>query len=65
MKFPVIVDQSEYGFDVHCPALKGCNSQGDTLEEALANIKDAIEQYLDVFKEMHRDSKIYEVEIAV
>ena len=50
MKFQVVVNQSEYGFDAHCPTLKGCNSQGDTLDEALENIKDAIEQYLEVLK---------------
>ena len=65
MKFLVIVNQSEFGYDVHCPTLKGCHSQGDTLEEALENIKDAIEQYLAALKELHRDKKVYEVEIAV
>ena len=50
VKFLVVVNESEYGFDAHCPALKGCHSQGDTLDEAIANIKDAIEQYLAVLK---------------
>ncbi|MEW6202682.1 MAG: type II toxin-antitoxin system HicB family antitoxin [bacterium] len=65
MKFPVIVNKSEYGYDVHCPTLKGCHSQGETLEEALDNIKDAIEQYLAALKELHQDEKLYEVEVAV
>ncbi|MCK4459603.1 MAG: type II toxin-antitoxin system HicB family antitoxin [Methanosarcinales archaeon] len=34
------------GYVVHCPALKGCWSQGDTIEEALGNIKEAIVGYL-------------------
>jgi len=48
LKYTVVVHESEYGFDVHCPALPGCNSQGDTLDEALENIKDAIHTYLDM-----------------
>ena len=48
MKYRVVVNESEYGFDVHCPTLPGCNSQGDTLEDALENIKDAIHTYLDM-----------------
>ena len=43
MKYPVVVHKSEYGFDVHCPLLKGCHSQG----EALENIQDAIKTYLE------------------
>ena len=48
MKYTVVVNESEYGFDVHCPALPGCHSQGDTLEEAIENIKDAIKTYLQM-----------------
>ncbi len=48
MKYTVVVNESEYGFDVHCPALPGCHSQGDTLKEAIENIKDAIKTYLQM-----------------
>ena len=48
MKYTVVVNESEYGYDVHCPALPGCHSQGDTLEEAIENIKDAIKTYLQI-----------------
>ncbi|HLG31109.1 MAG TPA: type II toxin-antitoxin system HicB family antitoxin [Candidatus Brocadiales bacterium] len=48
MKYPVVIHKSKYGFAVYCPILPGCNSQGDTLEEALENIKDAIITYLDM-----------------
>ena len=40
-------DQEGKGFTATVPALPGCVSEGDTLEEALENIKEAIELYLD------------------
>ena len=63
MKYTVVINESEYGFDVHCPALPGCHSQGDTLEEALENIKDAINTYLQMIEEETRDSTVYQVEV--
>jgi len=44
MLFKVILrpDLEDGGFNVSCPALPGCHSQGDTEEEAIENIKDAI-----------------------
>ncbi len=46
MKYTTILHKSQYGFDVHMPALPGCHSQGETEEEALANIQDAVQTYL-------------------
>jgi len=48
MKYRVILepDLEAGGFLVSCPALPGCHSQGETRDEALANIRDAIEGYL-------------------
>jgi predicted RNase H-like HicB family nuclease len=46
IKYPVIIHKSQYGYNVDCPILPGCVSQGDTYEEALDNIKDAITEYL-------------------
>ena len=41
--YQVIVEKGEdFGYVVHCPAVPGCHSQGNTVEEALANIQDAI-----------------------
>lgn len=65
MKYPVVVNKSQYGFDVHCPILPGCNSQGDTLDEALENIKDAIATYLEMVADETKDSKVYEVDVAM
>ena len=48
MKLKVVLEKGEDGFFVvHCPSLKGCWSQGKTEEEAVANIKEAIELYLE------------------
>lgn len=48
MKFKVILEPSgEGGFTVYVPSLPGCISEGDTLEEALRNIQEAIEIYLE------------------
>ena len=47
MKLRVVIEQDEEGvFVAECPALPGCVSQGDTREEALQNIKDAMQGYL-------------------
>jgi len=46
MRYKMILHQSEEGFSVSCPALPGCWSQGETEQEAIANIKDAIQGYL-------------------
>jgi predicted RNase H-like HicB family nuclease len=52
MKFTVILSpESERGYSVVCPAVPGCVSQGDSLEEALANIREAILLCLEVRKE--------------
>ena len=66
----VIVHRSKYGYDVHCPALPGCASQGDTFEEALENIKDAIKVYLETVEELskrqlNRNKRLEYVEVAV
>lgn len=48
MKYLTILHQTAYGYDVHVPSLPGCHSQGDTEQEALENIQDAILTYLDM-----------------
>ena len=51
MKYEVKLLKSEEGYAVWCPALPGCASQGETEEEALENIKDAIKLCLEVRSE--------------
>jgi len=44
----VVIERGEDGyFSAHCPALKSCWSQGRTREEALANIREAIDLFLE------------------
>ena len=48
MTVKVVLESSdEGGYTVYAPSLPGCISEGDTREEALANIKEAIELYLE------------------
>jgi predicted RNase H-like HicB family nuclease len=63
MQYTVVVNKTKYGFDVHCPALPGCHSQGDSLEEAIENIRDAIKTYLQMIEEETKDSTVYLVEV--
>jgi len=52
MKYTVIIEQGrESGYVVYCPALKGCVSQGETKEDALKNIREAIEVYIEALLE--------------
>jgi predicted RNase H-like HicB family nuclease len=46
-KLSIIIEEDENGFFAYCPELKGCHSQGDTNDEALENIKEAIDLYLE------------------
>jgi predicted RNase H-like HicB family nuclease len=65
MKYKVALFQSEEGFSVWVPGLPGCCSQGETEEEALINIQDAIREYLEVVMEQIEDAKLREIEVAV
>ena len=52
MKYTVIIEKGrESGYIAHCPALKGCVSQGETRDDALANVKEAMEAYIEVLIE--------------
>lgn len=52
MKFKVILEPQEKGYTVYVPALRGCISQGKTKKEALKNIKEAIELYLETLEDL-------------
>ena len=47
-EFTVVVERDEDGvYIASCPALQGCHSQGDTYEEAIANLKDAMKLHIE------------------
>ncbi len=47
----VLIPESEGGFSVSVPALPGCHTQGETVEEAVAMAKEAIELYLETLRD--------------
>lgn len=61
MVYTVVIHRSRFGFDVSCPALPGCHSQGETRVEALDNIKDAISTYLKMIRIETRGEKTAKV----
>jgi predicted RNase H-like HicB family nuclease len=46
-RFSVIIEKDKEGYFAFCPELQGCYTQGDTYEEALENIKDAIRLHVE------------------
>jgi predicted RNase H-like HicB family nuclease len=63
MKYKVVLHQSEEGYDVTCPGLPGCWSQGKTEAEAMDNIRSAIVEYLAAVNETLKDADVREVEV--
>jgi predicted RNase H-like HicB family nuclease len=55
-KASVLIEKDEHGFYAWCPELKGCQSEGATIEDALANIREAIELYLETLPVDERDA---------
>jgi predicted RNase H-like HicB family nuclease len=53
-KVSVVIEQDEHGYYAWCPELKGCQSQGNTVEETLANIREAIELFLETLTDDER-----------
>jgi predicted RNase H-like HicB family nuclease len=64
MRYKVKLKETEEGYAIWCPGLPGCWSQGQTEEEALENIKDAIHDYLEVIEELLKDTQSRYVEIG-
>lgn len=68
MKLRAVVeyDKETESYAVYCPELPGCASAGDTEEEALENIKEAIGLYLEPSPvKINSDGKVFEVEVPV
>ncbi len=63
MRYKTVLVPSEEGFAVSVPGLPGCWSQGSTEAEALANIQDAIRDYLSARDELVQGLEVREVEV--
>ena len=50
-KVSIVIEKDEHGYYAYCPELEGCQSQGDSVEEVIANIKEAVELYLETLSE--------------
>ena len=53
----VVIEQDGHGCYARCPELKGCQSQGKTVEEALANIREAIHLFLETLTDEKRSAE--------
>jgi predicted RNase H-like HicB family nuclease len=65
MKYTALLEESDEGFAVSVPGLPGCHSQGETEQEALENIADAIREYLEVVRELVLSANSRQVEVEV
>jgi predicted RNase H-like HicB family nuclease len=64
MKYKIALQRSDEGYSVSVPGLPGCWSQGATEPEALANVREAIREYLAVRDELLDNAEIREVEVG-
>lgn len=51
-QFSVVIEKDDFGYYAYCPALEGCQTQGESMEEIQANIKEAITLYLSTLSEL-------------
>jgi predicted RNase H-like HicB family nuclease len=65
MTYRVHLFQSDEGWAVSCPDLRGCHSQGGMREEALANIRDAIRLWLEAEAEENGVQRVEEAKVTV
>jgi predicted RNase H-like HicB family nuclease len=63
MKYKVNLKKTEEGYSVWVPGLPGCWSQGDTEQEALENISDAIQSYLKTVDDLSKNTEFRYVEV--
>jgi predicted RNase H-like HicB family nuclease len=64
MTYKVVLTRTDEGYSINCPTLPGCWSDGKTEEEALENIKEAIQMYLEVIADNSKGTDVREVQVA-
>jgi len=64
VRYKVNIERTDEGYAVSCPGLSGCWSQGETEEEALQNIRDAIQAYLETIEELSKNKESRYVEVG-
>lgn len=64
MKYKIALERTAQGYSVSVPGLPGCWSQGATETEAIANVREAIKEYLLVRDDLVRDADVREVEVG-
>ena len=65
MKYKIALTKTEDGYSVSVPGLPGCWSQGESEEEALTNIQDAITEYLAARESLLEGAEIREVDVVL
>jgi predicted RNase H-like HicB family nuclease len=55
-KVSAVIEKDEHGYYAYCPELEGCQTQGDSFEDVMKNIKEAIELYIETLAEEERKS---------
>jgi predicted RNase H-like HicB family nuclease len=68
-KVSIVIEKDEYGYYAYCPELPGCQSQADSLEEVQANIKEAVELYIETLsnseKQALQNKEIFTITLEV
>ena len=64
MRYKIALQKSDEGYSASVPGLPGCWSQGATKEEALANIRVAIKEYIEARDALLKDALVREIEVA-
>ena len=53
-KVSILIEKDEHGYYAYCPELEGCQTQGDSFEEVVTNIKEAVELYLETLPDTEK-----------
>lgn len=57
-KASVVIERDDHGYYAWCPELKGCQSEGTTLDEVMAKIREAIDVYVETLSEEEREAAL-------